>query len=189
MVKNRGLLLALIGLGMLLGSAGCEPFLIGSAPIPVPVPPWTAERLEEKYADRLKPRTPIMPPILPGQPAPTCEDPPSPEEILHALPRVARGVPYIYEEFRDDYTFVVEKLVDKIDPPVFIPLVGPAQLHHCHFKCTVFYRERIRSQYPFPYYSDERVCKVVYIDKDHLHLYAGTDEQLQRSFTRDLSGP
>jgi hypothetical protein len=181
--------LALAGLMLGIGASGCTPFLIGSAPIPVPVPPWVAESLEAKYSSRLKERTPIMPPIIPGQPLPTCEDPPTAEEILRALPRVTRGIPYIYEEFRDDYTFVIEKLVDKIDPPVYIPLVGPAQVHHCHYKCTVFYRERIQSSYPFPYYNEERRVKTVYIDKDHLHLYVGNDPAAIKAAARELMGP
>ena len=30
--------------------------------------------------------------------------------------------------------------------------------------------------------------QVVYIDKDHLHLYAGTSPQAQESVARDLTG-
>ena len=64
---------------------------------------------------------------------------------------------------------VCEKLVDKIDPPRFFPLVGPAQLHHCHWKCTVYYTETIESGYPFPFRCVRPRVQVVYIDLDHLH--------------------
>ena len=94
-------------------------------------------------------RTPIMPPIPPGH-RPMCEDPPDEAEILRAMPRVTRGVPYVYEEFRDDIEMTVEKIVDKIDPPRFFPLVGPAQLHHCHWKCTIYYTETQRVELPVP---------------------------------------
>ena len=33
-----------------------------------------------------------------------------------------------------------------------IPLVGPAQLHHCHWECVIYYTETIQSDYPFPTY-------------------------------------
>jgi hypothetical protein len=191
MAKMRMRVALLLVLVAWAGASGCyqlNPFLIGHAPIPIPVPPWVSERMEEKYAHRLLHRTPIMPPILPGQPLPVCEDPPSEEEIIRALPRVARGVPYLYEEFRDDFTFVTEKIVDQIDPVTFIPLVGSAQLHHCHFKCTVYYRERITSHYPFPFTVVNDRVQVVYIDKDHLHLAAGPDERYQATFTKELSG-
>lgn len=191
MAKTRSRILLLLIVATWVSASGCigsNPFLIGSAPIPVPVPPWVSERMEEKYAKRLQQRTPIMPPIIAGQPVPTCEDPPSEEEMLRAFPKVVRGIPFIYEEFRDDYTFVVEKIVDSIDPVVFIPLVGPAQLHHCHFRCTIYYRERIKSDYPFPFTVVNDRIQVVYIDKDHLHLAAGKDERYQQNFTRELSG-
>ena len=79
-----------------------------------------------------------------------------------------------------------EKMIDKIDPPRFFPLIGPAQLHHCHFKCTVYYKETIESGYPFPVKVTRPRVDVVYIDKDHLHLYVGSDPELQKSVTKDL---
>jgi hypothetical protein len=188
----KRLALMLVGGLVLSGLGGCMPnpfFISSNAPVPVPVPPWVSERMEEKYAQRLKERTPIMPPILPGQPVPTCDDPPSEEEVIRALPPVVRGIPFIYEEFRDDFTIVIEKLVDRIDPCVNVPLLGPAQLHHCHYKCTVFYKERKISDYPFPFQVDNDRVQVVYIDKDHFHLCVGDDERAQRSVSRDLMGP
>src|SRR5262249_6993694 len=134
-------------------------------------------------------RTPIMPPIRDGFPLPMCEDPPTEREILRAMPRVTRGVPFVYEEFRDNIEIVTEKLVDKIDPPRFFPLVGPAQLHHCHWKCTIYYTETVQSSYPFPAKIVKNRVEVVYIDKDHLHAYVGCDPVLQQQLTRDLSGP
>ena len=98
-------------------------------------------------------------------------------------------MPYIYEVFREDYDFVVERLVDKIDPPRFYPLIGWAQLHHCHYKCTVFFVETRQSDYPFPYYLRKRRVEVVYIDKDHLHIVPGGTPEGFRSVNRDVSGP
>ncbi len=169
------------------GFGGCFPYTMGVA-TPIPVPPWVTERMEEKYVHKNDHRTPLMPPIREGFPVPTCEDPPDQAMVLRAMPHVTRGIPYVYEEFRDDIQIVCERLVDKIDPVRFYPLVGPAQLHHCHWKCTVYFTETIQSGYPFPLHSKRPRVEVVYIDKDHLHLYPGPNPQNQQSFARDLTG-
>jgi hypothetical protein len=158
-------------------ASGCiNPFGLGFA-TPIPMQPWVADRIEERLANKQDHRAPILPPIPPGY-RPYCEDPPDPQEINRTMPRVTRGVPYVYEEFRDDIEFTVEKLVDRIDPPRFFPLIGPAQLHHCHWKCTVYFTETVSSCYPFPFQVKKRRAEVVYIDKDHLHLcISGQDAQ------------
>jgi hypothetical protein len=137
---------------------------------PIPVPPWVTERMEEKYSSKNDFRTPILPPIREGFPPPRCEDPPDEAAVLRALPPIARGVPHVYAESRDNIQVVTELLIDKIDDPRFFPLVGPAQLHHCHWKCTVYYNETIESNYPFPLRRVRPRVQVVYIDRDHLHL-------------------
>ena len=166
--------------------SGCSPFSMGFA-TPVPMPPWVADRIEDRMVNKNDHRVPILPAIPPGH-RPYCEDPPDQAEILRAMPRVTRGIPYIYEEFRDEIEFTVEKLVDRVDPPRFIPLIGPAQLHHCHWKCTVYFTETIDSSYPFHFRVKRRRAEVVYIDKDHLHLCAGADQAKQQTFTRETSG-
>lgn len=188
MARTRTLWLALLTAVTLAGS-GCAPFVFSHVPMPIPVPPWVSERMEDKYTSRFKERTPVMPPILPGTPPVTCMDPPSDEEVIRALPKVARGIPFVYEEFRDNFTVITELIVDQVDPCTFVPLLGPAQLHHCHYKCTVYYKERIVSGYPFPFTVENDRVQVVYIDKDHFHLCVGPEQQMQRSVTRDLSGP
>jgi hypothetical protein len=167
-------------------TAGCNPFTMNLL-TPVPVQPWVAERLENKLAHRNDGRVPIMPPIAPGKPPPICEDPPSDAEVLRAMPRVPRGVPYVYETFRDDIVIVKNRLVDKIDPPRFFPLVGPAQLHHCHWECVIYYTELTQSDYPFPIYVRKPRVQVIYIDKDHLHLYVGENPDTIRQVTTDLT--
>ena len=167
-------------------ATGCNPFTMGFF-TPIPVQPWVAERMDQKYNHRNDGRVPIMPPIRDGYPPPICEDPPSDAEILRAMPRVARGVPYIYEEFRDDIVIVKNRLVDKIDPPRFFPLVGPAQLHHCHWECVIYYTETIQSDYPFPTFIKKPRTQVMYIDKDHLHLYVGPNADMQKQITQELT--
>jgi hypothetical protein len=165
-----------------LGSVGCYGPGIFT---PIPVQPWATDRLEDTYLHENDHRTPIMPPILDGFPPPFCEDEPSDREVLRAMPRIARGVPYVYEEFRDNIQIVKERLVDQIDPPRFFPLIGLAQLHHCHWKCTITYVETVSSDHPFPVKVKKRRVQVVYIDKDHLHQYVGPDPDVQRKITRD----
>jgi hypothetical protein len=169
------------------GLVGCVPYSMGLA-TPIPVPPWVTERMEEKYCFKNDFRTAIMPPIREGFPPPLCEDPPGDAEVLRAMPHVCRGVPYFYEQFRDDVQIVNERLVDRIDPPRFYPLIGPAQLHHCHWKSTIYYTETIESGYPFPYRCRGPRVEVVYIDKDHLHLYVCDNPEAARSMARDVSG-
>jgi len=166
---------------------GCVPYSMGIA-TPIPVFPWVTERMEEKYCAKNDFRTPVMPPIREGFPPPLCEDPPDEERILRAMPHVPRGIPYVYEQFRDNVEIVTERMVDKIDPPRFYPLIGPAQLHHCHWKCTMYYTETVESGQPFPFRCVEPRAEVVYIDMDHLHLYVGPNPQLQQPINRDLSG-
>ena len=164
--------------------SGCSPFALGLA-TPVPMPPWVATAVQERFENQNDHRVPVLPPIPPGH-TPFCEDPPDRQEILRTMPRVTRGIPYIYEEFRDDIEFTVEKMVDKIDPPRFIPLIGPAQLHHCHWKCTVYFTETIESNHPFPFRVKRRRAEVVYIDKDHLHLCVN-GQDAQRATIRDMT--
>jgi hypothetical protein len=167
---------------------GCYPFAMGLA-TPIPIPPWVTERMEEKYSHQNDFRTPIMPPIRDGFPPPACEDPPDESMVLRAMPHVTRGIPYFYEEHRDDIQIVSERLKDLIDPPRFFPLVGPAQLHHCHWKCTIYYTETKESGYPFPFRIKRPRVEVIYIDKDHLHQFTnGASEATQLSISRDLAG-
>lgn len=183
-IRRRLLLLVFAALSA--GVVGCNPLTLGFF-TPIPVQPWVAERLEQKLNHKNDGRVPIMPPIAPGKPVPICEDAPSDGEVLRAMPRVPRGVPYIYEQFRDNIVIVKNKLVDKIDPPRFFPLVGPAQLHHCHWECVIYYDELVQSDYPFPVYIKKQRVQVIYIDKDHLHLYVGDNPDTVRQVTSDLT--
>jgi hypothetical protein len=180
-------LVLLAAVAFVAGVGGCMPYSMGVA-TPIPVPPWVTERMEEKYCHKNDFRTPILPPIREGFPPPVCEDPPDDARVIRAMPRVPRGVPYFFEEFRDNIQVVKELIVDKIDPPRFFPLVGPAQLHHCHWKCTIYYDETCESSYPFPFRCQRPRVQVVYIDLDHLHLYPCPTPDVQKSVTRDLIG-
>ena len=167
-------------------SCGCIQLLSMGVATPIPVQPWAAESIEERIVNQNDHRSPILPPIPTGH-RPLCEDPPDRAEILRTMPRVIRGIPFILEEHRDDIEFSVEKIGDTIDPARFYPLVGPAQLHHCHWKCTIYYTETLAGCEPFPFQTRRRRVQVVYIDKDHLHLCVqGVDAQ--GVVTRDMLG-
>lgn len=93
-------------------------------------------------------RSPLQPPVKPGEKLPPVA-PPSEAEILRSL----RGA-----DVRDNVTIVAEKITDKLDEPRVFPLVGAAQLRHVHYKCTVTYTTQGKPR-----------VEVVYIDKDQLH--------------------
>jgi RNA polymerase sigma factor (sigma-70 family) len=95
------------------------------------------------------------------------ESPPT-AEVLRALPQVPHAVPGVLEVFRDDIQVVAERLVRQVDPPRFFPLVGEAELHHYHWKCTVSYSETVEYSYPHPARTKRPRVEVVYIDKDYL---------------------
>jgi hypothetical protein len=95
-------------------------------------------------------------------------DPPSEARVLRALPPVPRSVPGILEVFRDNIQIVAERIVTIVDSPRHYPLVGEAELIHCHWKCTVYYTKTVKYSYPFPGSTARPAVEVVYIDKDYL---------------------
>jgi Bacterial type II and III secretion system protein len=119
-----------------------------------------------KDAPRNESRIPVLPPAGEGEPTLA--------EVLRAMPSLPHAGPSGYEEFRDNVEVVKERLTDKVDPPRFYPLVGPAQLHHSHWKCTVYFTETVDSGYPFPCRLTRPRVEVVYLDKDHLAPCAAT---------------
>jgi hypothetical protein len=46
--------------------------------------------------------------------------------------------------------------------------VGEAELHHDHWKCTVYFNETVEYHYPYPERTKRPRVEVVYIDKDYL---------------------
>ena len=82
----------------------------------------------------------------------------------------------LHEVQRNNVRIVKEKIADYIDPPRVYPLIGPAQLHHAHYKCTVYFTEVTRVGYPVPYTTrDEDSVEVLYIDHNHLHMVGNVD--------------
>ena len=50
-------------------------------------------------------------------------------------------------------------MADYIDPPRIIPLVGPAQFHHAHYKCIVYFTEVTHVGWPVPYTTTTRTAR------------------------------
>jgi len=133
--------------------------------------------------------TPIMPPVRDYAPV-SCMDPPTEYDIVRVMRKPSHGgkIPYLYEKHYNKLRFEVQKIVDHIDECRYYPLVGPAQLHHCHYKVTIFFDEIKRSFYPFSWEVTRPNVEVVYIDKDHLHICTSPEmEALPESF-RDIYG-
>ena len=146
----------------------------GTTPL-IPVSPYYSQLIEATYHEEERyGKVPILDPVE-GEHAPLfCLDSPSPDEIIRALPdSAAGGLSFIAETQRNNIRIVVEPIVDRLDECRFYPLVGPARMHHCHFKCTVYYDKVIRSDWPVPFTHTDQTEDVVYIDHDHLIRCAG----------------
>ena len=184
---KRCLLAAALGL-MVLPSSGCsvlfgltkDAFILGNffwtTPL-IPVTPWMSQKVEDAYWDEERyGKVPILDPIE-GENAPLfCLDPPSSDEVMRALPdSTSGGVAFLAETSRNNVRIIVEPMVDRLDDCRFYPMVGPARLHHCHYKCTIYFEEVKRSYWPVPFTHRAQRQEVVYVDPEHLIRCAGPD--------------
>lgn len=180
--------LILISLALpVLASSGCtwplntqfaHPFV--HWPVITPVSPYFQKAQEDKFWMRERyQRVPILGPVTSGGP-PVALDPPSPDEVMRALERarnVSGGVPMLHEIQRNNVRMVIEPISDYVDPPRVYPLIGPAQLHHAHYKCIIYFTEVTRVGWPFPYTTvDEDTQEVIYIDHNHFHMVGNVDD-------------
>jgi tyrosine-protein phosphatase SIW14 len=131
--------------------------------------PWVPDKIAERSEVRDDFRTVILPPTPLGEQM-VSEDPPGKAEIMRAMSRPDRGIPFVYEAQRDDIETTAEKVVDVADPQRFFPLIGLAEQHHSRWKCTVFYSETLQSICPIPFVVKRRRIEVVHIDKEYLRL-------------------
>jgi len=167
---------------MTLCSTGCITTVgphIGFLAFPIPISPYQQDKQEDKAWEKERyERTAILPPLTAGGPH-VAMDEPSDDEVMRALERAHKlegGIPLLHEISRSDVRIVKEKIADYIDPPRVYPLLGPAQLHHAHYKCTVYYSETTRVGWPVPYTkTDEESVEVLYIDHNHLHMVGNVD--------------
>jgi hypothetical protein len=180
--KSTRTALAVLGLFWILYGTGCSTVCgpnFGILNFPVPVSPYFQKLPEDKYWEHKRyERMPVLGPLTPNAPA-TALDEPSDDEVMRSLEKarpVQGGLPGLYETQRNNVRIVKEPISDYIDPPRVYPLVGPAQLHHAHYKCTIYYTETVWVGWPVPYKNQDEDCQeVVYIDHDHLHMVGNVD--------------
>ncbi|MFH1267827.1 MAG: hypothetical protein ABIK89_19090 [Planctomycetota bacterium] len=152
---------------------------LGLLSCPIPISPYFQDELEDQFWDKERYATvPILGPITEGGPA-VALDPPSQDEIMRALEDarpLEGGLPFLHETQRNNVRIVVEPLDDSVDPPRVYPLIGPAQLHHAQYKCTIHFTEVTRVGWPVPYTTtNEDAQEVIYIDHDHFHMVGNVD--------------
>lgn len=163
-----------------LGNTGCiRPTMGPMLPIPIPVSPYFQDQKEDQAWEHERyERVPILGPLTAGGPA-VALDPPSDDEVMVAFEKarpIEGGFPFLHEVQRNNVRVCKEKIADYVDPPRFVPMVGPAQLHHAHYKCTIYYDETVWVGWPIPYsYRDEDAVEVVYIDHNHFHIVGNVD--------------
>ena len=164
-------------------STGCvhiaEGTSLGLLGIPLPVSPYFQKKKEDAHWENERYNSvPILGPITAGGPS-TALDEPSDDEIMRAFERarpVEGGLPLLHEVQRNNVRIVKEKIADYIDPPRIVPLIGPAQLHHAHYKCTIYYSEVVHVGWPVPHrLRNEDAVEVIYVDHNHLHMVGNVD--------------
>ena len=168
-----------------LTSTGCvgvtsPAWSIGVASVPVPVSPYFQQGYEDLHWEDLRyNKVSIMGPVCNGQAV--ALDAPSDDQIIRSLEKVrpvSGSVPFLETTHRTNIRITKELMADYLDPPTMVPLVGPAQVHHSHWKCTVYFTETVNCGWPIPQtLIDEEAQEVIYIDMDHLHRVGGPDEE------------
>jgi hypothetical protein len=174
----------LLVLLLLVSVSGCTQTVLGPnlglASYPIPLSPYFQKREEDAYWNHLKyKRAVVLGPLTPGGPE-AAMDPPSDDEVMRALESarpVQGGIPWLHEVQRNHVRIVSELISDYVDKqPRVMPLVGPVQVHHVKYKCTVYYTEVTHVGWPVPYTTTDEECQeVVYIDHTHLHAVGNLD--------------
>jgi hypothetical protein len=175
-----------IGMGMFAvvlaaATSGCVGIAgpgLGLASIPLPVSPFHQQKAEDQAfeAARYK-KVAVLPPIT--EENHIALDPPSDDQVVRKLNEVRPvdgAVPGLEVTARNIRGITKELISDYVDPPRVIPLIGPAQLHHAHYKCTVYFEEITNVGWPIPHQiKTEDGIEVLFIDKDHFHQVGGGD--------------
>jgi hypothetical protein len=159
---------------------------LGFLSIPIPVSPYFQKEKEDNFWIKERyDRVPVLGPLTQGGPA-IALDPPSDDEVMRTLERahpVQGGLPFMHEVQRNGVRIVKDKIADYVDPPRVYPLIGPAQQHHAHYKCTIYYTNVTRVGWPLPHtLTDEDSQEVVYIDHNHFHMIGNVDTGASANF-------
>ena len=158
------------------GCIGMTGPTLGIASIPAPVLPFHQQMAEDHAFEELRyNKVAILPPITEDNHI--ALDPPSDDEVIRALERVrplGGAVPGLEVTMRNIKGITKELIADYVDPPRVVPLIGPVQVHHAHYKCTVYFEEITHVGWPIPHQIKvEDGIEVLYIDKDHFHRVGG----------------
>lgn len=164
----------LLGLGLIYmtGCAGMSGPSLGILSFPIPVSPDIQTSLEDRFEEQKRyDRLPILEPIMEANHI--ALDEPSDDMVMRHLEEVRKTtgtIPYLDTTYRNNIKIVKELIADYVDEPRFYPGVGPAQLHHVHYKCTVYFSEVSVVGWPAPHtLKTDDAIEVLYIDLDHLH--------------------
>jgi len=171
--------------GAMVFSSGCVGLpgpSLGPAGVPIPVPSYLQDEYEDKAFEKERynyKKTAILGPIPPGTEH-IALDTPSDDEVMRALEKARPtkgGIPFLETRERTNVKIVKEKIADYVDPPRVVPLVGPVQLHHAHYKCTIYFTDIVHVGWPIPHrIINEDAVEVVYIDHDHYHMVGNVDD-------------
>jgi hypothetical protein len=158
----------------------------GFVGVPIPVSPYFQKKKEDEFIDKERyERVAILGPLTSGGPA-VALDPPSDDEVMRAFERanpIQGGLPMLHEVQRNNVRIVKDKIADYVDPPRVVPLIGPAQLHHAHYKCTIYYSQTTWVGWPIPHkLVDEDAQEVIYIDHNHFHMVGNVDTGANANF-------
>ncbi|MDO4588082.1 MAG: hypothetical protein Q4C95_12440 [Planctomycetia bacterium] len=173
--------LALLAAALSGGCIGVPGPSLGIFSVPIPVSPYFQGAYEDMAFEKDRySQVPILPPITEG--APIGLDEPSDDEVIRLLEKAKPnngGVPFLETRYRNNAKITKELIADYVDPVRFFPMVGPVQVHHVHYKCTVYYEQVIRVGWPIPYtIRKQDASEVIYVDKDHLHAVAAPQNTL-----------
>ncbi len=176
-------------------STGCTTLgpSLGILAFPIPVSVYAQKLKEDEFWNHERyDRAPILGPIPAGTEC-IAIDPPSDDEVMRAFEKaqpVQGGVALLWERNRNNVRIVKEKIADYVDPPRHYPLVGPAQQHHAHYKCTIYYEDVRRIGWPVPHtLRDEDAREVIYVDHNHLHMVGNVDTGQGSPYGPSPAGP
>ena len=163
------------------GCVGVAGPTLGIASIPGPVSPHFQQAAEDRHFEGLRhERVAVLPPIT--EEHHIALDPPTHDQVIRELNRirpVAGGVPGLEVTYRNIKGITIELVADYVDPVRVVPLIGPVQVHHAHYRATVFFEEVTHVGWPIPHQLRvENGMEVIYIDKDHFHRVGGGDVQV-----------
>ncbi len=137
----------------------------------------TIEQSKAGQAGASPPSIVVFGPIIEGK-LPPAFAPPSEDEVLRAveLDRARRGDTPSHHVPRHSQRIVKEKIAEYIDLPRNYPLLGRAQLHHVHYKCTLYYSEAAPGDSALPGEKQrDNVEEVVFVDQLHYCTSAKED--------------